>query len=384
MKQLNQLTSTVPSSGIRTIFELTHTMKDCIHLEIGQPDFDTPEHITEAMAKAARDGFTKYVSNSGIMELREAISQKVTEQNGFSIGPENIVVSGGGLCSLLITLLIFVEAGDEVLIPEPGWPNYMMQMACLGTKGVRYPLDPENGFRIDFDALETLVTPKTKVLLINSPSNPAGAVFPREDVERVSEFVSRHDLYLVSDEVYENIIFEGAHVSSGLFNDNGRVAVIFSFSKTYAMTGLRVGYVVCDEKLANRIAKIHEAVISCATSISQKGALAALQGPQDIVAEMVSAYRARRDAAISILQQKNLFRYKPGGAFYTLVDISGTGMNSTDFAIELLKNKKVAVAPGETFGETVDSSVRICFANDMDRIIEGTNILCDWINEKSG
>ena len=232
MKPLNQFTSNVPSSGIRTIFELTHTMKDCIHLEIGQPDFDTPEHITEAMAKAARDGFTKYVSNSGIMDLREAISQKVTEQNGFSIGPENIVVSGGGLCSLLITLLILVEAGDEVLIPEPGWPNYMMQMSCLGTKGVRYPLNPENGFRIDFDALKTLVTPKTKVLLINSPSNPAGAVFPREDVERVSEFVRRHDLYLVSDEVYEDIIFEGEHVSSGLFNDNGRVAVIFSFSKT--------------------------------------------------------------------------------------------------------------------------------------------------------
>ncbi len=383
MKPLNQFTSTVPSSGIRLIFEMANTMDDCIRFEIGQPDFETPAHITEAIAKASRDGYTKYVSNYGIPELREAIAQKVTEQNGFHAGPENIIVSAGGLCSLFISFLIFAEPGDEVLIPDPSWPNYLMQMACLGTKGVPYPLDPDNGFRIDFDKLESLVTPKTKVILVNSPGNPTGVVFPREDMERINEFARRHDLYIVSDEVYENIIYDGDHISNGMYDEDGRTAVIFSFSKAYAMTGLRVGYVVCDEKIAERIAKIHEAVISCATSVVQKGALAALQGPQDIITDMVKDYKARRDALVSVLKRKNLFKYNPGGAFYTMVDISSTGMNSTDFALALLKERNVAVAPGETFGKYANSYVRICFSNNRERIVEGTEILCDFIHERS-
>jgi aspartate aminotransferase/aminotransferase len=293
-----------------------------------------------------------------------------------------VVVSPGAVCSIFTTLLALVEPGDEVLIPDPGWPNYMMQMGCLAATGVRYPLDAQNGFQIDFDALEKLVTPKTKVLLINTPGNPTGAVLPPEAVKRVVEFARRHDIFVISDEVYEEILFDGKHTSTGLFDEDGRVATVFGFSKTYAVTGLRVGYTVAhNESLVQLITKLQEPVISCAGGISQKACLAALEGPQDPFAAMVRVYKERRDKVVDILRKKGLYRYTPSGAFYILIDISKTGMNSTDFAVDLLTTHKVAVAPGETFGQTTDSFIRICFATDTNQLVEGVNILCDRINE---
>lgn len=382
MKPFNQLTSSMPSSGIRKIMALSQDKPGCIHLEVGQPDFKTPAHVLEAAAHAALDGFTRYTPSAGIPELREAIARKVTEKNGFAIGPENVVISPGAVCSIFTSLLALVEAGDEVLIPDPGWPNYMMQMACIGAKGIRYPLDPARGFQIDFAALERLVTPKTKVLLINTPANPTGAVYPPDTVREIVAFARRRDLFVLSDEVYEEILFDGVHTSTGLFDTDCRVATVFGFSKTYAVTGLRVGYTVShNEKLVHLVTKLQEPVISCAGGISQKACLAALQGPQEPFHEMVRVYRERRDAVVRILRDKGLYRYTPSGAFYILIDISKAGMNSADFAVALLREKNVAVAPGETFGETADSFVRICFAADSDKLVEGVKILCDRINE---
>lgn len=381
MKPFNHLTSSMPSSGIRKIMGLSQDVPGCIHLEVGQPDFNTPEHVLEAASKAALDGFTRYTPSAGIPELREAIARKVTEKNGFPISPNQVVVSPGAVCSLYTTLLALVEAGDEVLIPDPGWPNYMMQISCLAAAGVRYPLDSSRGFQIDFDALEKLVTPKTKLLMINTPGNPTGAVYPPETIRKIVEFARRHDIFVVSDEVYEEILFDGAHTSTGLYDEDGRVVTVFGFSKTYAVTGMRVGYTVThNEKLVHLITKLQEPVVSCASGISQKACLAALEGPQEPFAEMVRVYKSRRDKVVDILRAKGLYRYTPSGAFYILIDISNTGMNSTDFAVDLLKTRNVAVAPGDTFGTTVDSFVRVCFATDTDQLVEGVNILCDRIN----
>lgn len=382
MKPFNHLTSVMPSSGIRKIMGLSQDVPGCIHLEVGQPDFDTPAHVLEAAAKAARDGFTRYTPSAGIPELREAIARKVTQKNGFPVSAKNVVVSPGAVCSIYTTLLALVEAGDEVLIPDPGWPNYMMQMSCIGAKGVRYALDSRHGFQLDFDALEKMVTPKTKLIMVNTPGNPTGAVFPPAAVKQVVEFARKHDLFVLSDEVYEEILFDGAHTSTGQFDTDGRVATVFGFSKTYAVTGLRVGYTVAhDESMVQLITKLQEPVISCASGISQKACLAALEGPQQPFADMVAVYKQRRDKVVEILRSKGLYSYTPSGAFYILIDISKTGMNSTDFAVDLLKTRKVAVAPGETFGETTDSFIRICFATDTDQLTEGVNILCDRINE---
>ena len=380
MRAFNHVTSSMPSSGIRKIMALSEDVDGCIHLEVGQPDFRTPEHILEAVVQAARDGFTKYTNSAGIIELREAIAKKVTGKNGISIGPQNVVVSPGAVCSIFTTLLALVEPGDEVLLPDPGWPNYTMQMSCICAKAVYYPLDKSRGFQIDFDVLEGLVTSKTKVLIINNPGNPTGAVFPYEAVEKAVSFAGKHDLFVISDEIYEDIVFEGKHTPAGLFDTDSRVISVFGFSKSYSAMGLRVGYAVCEEKLARLITKLQEPVVSCASAISQKGCVAALKGPQDSVYEMTRAYKQRRDAVIEILKKHDLYLYTPNGAFYVLVDISRAGMNSMDFALELLNEKKVAVAPGETFGKTVPNFIRVSFATSIDHLREGVELLCEKIN----
>ncbi|MFC1552417.1 pyridoxal phosphate-dependent aminotransferase [Candidatus Latescibacterota bacterium] len=381
MKPFNSLTSAMPPSGIRKIYELSMGIEGCMHLEAGQPDFRTPEHILEAVAQAARDGFTQYTSSAGIPDLVNAIARKVTEKNGFHADPKNIVVSPGAVCSLMTTLLAVVEHGDEVLIPDPAWPNYVGQMAVIGSVGVRYPLIPSLGFKIDWDALEKLVTPKTKAMIINTPGNPTGAVFKPETVEKIVDFANRHDIYLIADEVYEDIIFEGGHTSTGLFNEDGRVATVFGFSKTYSATGLRIGYVVCEEKLAALITKLQQPLVSCPSSISQKACVAALNGPQDSIPEMVSVYKSRRDAVVDILKKHDLYLYTPEGAFYIMVDISKTGMESEEFCIELLKQKKVAVSPGDTFGEVSSKFIRIAFCTDTETLVRGTTLLCEYVRD---
>ncbi|MBN1294893.1 MAG: pyridoxal phosphate-dependent aminotransferase [Candidatus Latescibacteria bacterium] len=380
MKPFNTLTNSMRSSGIRKIMALSEDVDGCIHLEVGQPDFRTPEHILEAAAHAAHDGFTKYTNSAGIPELRQAIAQKVIKKNGYNVGPQNVVVSPGAVCSMFTTLLSLVDPGEEVLLPDPGWPNYTMQMSCIGANPVYYPLDQTRGFQIDFDILEKLITQKTKVLVLNTPGNPTGAVITREAIEKSVELARKYDLFLISDEIYEDIIFEGTHSSAGLYNDDGRIITIYGFSKSYAAMGLRVGYTVCEEKIAKLLTKLQEPVVSCASSISQKACVAALTGSQDSVAEMTAAYKKRRDAVVDILRKHGLYQYTPSGAFYILIDISRTGRNSTDFAVELLNKKKVAVAPGETFGQTTKNYIRVSFAIEIEKLKEGMNILCEKIN----
>jgi aspartate aminotransferase/aminotransferase len=372
----------MPRSGIRATLDMAARIPGAIHLEIGQPNFPTPAHIIEAALAAAREGFTGYTANAGLPSLREAIAEKVRRENGLPATAENVVVTTGGMGALYSIFLALLETGDEMLVPDPGYPNYAMAAYLLRARAVPYPLEAENGFQPRLDALPGLVSPRTKALVVNSPSNPTGSVLPAATMATLVAFAREHDLYLVSDECYEKIVFDACHVSPGSLDAEGRVISAFSFSKTYAMTGWRVGYAVTTPDMAALIAKIQEATVCCASSVSQKAAEAALAGPQDCVAAMVAAYRHRRDLAVAILRSHGLPTYLPQGAFYLLVSIGDCGVSSEQFARDLLDEEKVAVAPGRTFGPGGNGYVRISLASGEDELHMGLERLCRTVERK--
>ena len=367
-------------SGIREVLDLAVTRPGVLRLEIGEPDFPTPPHIVEAAARAAADGYTKYTVNRGLPSVRDAISAKLAARNGISADVEQIVITTGGGTALIETLLALVEPGEAILISDPAWPNYEMMAAALNAEVLRYPLERSANFEPDLDALDALAgDPRAKVLLINSPANPTGAVWPRETIERVLEIARKHDLYLLSDEVYEEIVFEGEHVSPATLDEDGRVITVFSASKTYAMTGWRLGYLVAPRPLADLIAKVQEPVVSCATAISQKAFEAALLGPQDCVAEMRDAYRRRRDATVQALRETNLFVTEPQGAFYIFADVSRATHDTYGLARWLVLEHAIAVAPGETFGPRAAGLVRLSLASAEETLQQGVARLAEGV-----
>lgn len=362
----------MPRSGIRVVMDLAWELGDVLHLEVGEPDFPTPEPVIEAAVAAARGGFTRYTPNTGILALREALVEKLARVNGIVTTPSQIVVTPGAVASLACAFLAAVPAGADVLLPDPGWPNYSMQLHLMDARPVYYPLRPEHDFEPDTDELEALITPRTRAILINSPSNPIGSVWCRETLQGIVDFALRHDLVLISDEVYEQIIFEGAHISPAAFAPaDAPIVSIYSFSKSYAMTGWRVGYAVAPQPLNDLIARLQEPTTSCSCSVSQMAALAALALPSTAIETMVTAYKRRRDLAYSILTDRGVRAFLPNGAFYMLVDIAGSGLGSYDFARALIKETRVAVAPGATFGPDSDRFVRLSLANADDIIREG-------------
>ena len=348
MKSLAENAVRAPGSGIRQIMNLALTMQGVSHLEVGEPDFPSPPHVIEAAGEAARDGYTKYTANAGIPSLREAIAEKLWRVNGAEVSPERITVTNGAVSGLMASIMAVAQAGDEVLLPDPGWPNYTLMCRALGILTRFYPLRAENGFLPDAEAWDSLITPRTRAVVVNSPSNPTGAVFPEAVVRQIVEVADRHDLWIVSDEVYEQIIFEGSHVSPAQFDDVGRVIRAFSFSKTYAMTGWRIGYIVSPPGVTEVINKLQEALISCAGGVNQKAAEAALRGPQHYVAEMRSAYHRRRDLLVDSLHGTGLLAAVPHGAFYAMLDVSSATQDTDEFARHLLLHERVAVAPGQT------------------------------------
>ena len=367
-------------SGIREVMDLAASRTDALHLEIGEPDFPTPAHIIEAASLAAAAGFTKYTSSRGLGSLVEVICEKVGRLNGIAATSRQVVVTAGGGNAIMDSLIALVDTGDGVLIPDPGWPNYTMMAAIVGATVVPYPLDPALGYEPDLDRLEALASdPAAKVLIVNSPSNPTGGVWRPETVARVLELAARHDLWVISDEVYEDIVFEGRHVSPAALDEDGRVVSVFSVSKTYAMTGWRIGYLVAPRDLATVIAKVQEPVIACPTAVAQKAAEAAISGPQDAVAQMRAAYRERRDLAVEVLRTNGLLVNTPHGAFYVLADVSRTGMDTYSFARRLVAECGVAVAPGETFGLAGAGLIRVSLAADQLTLVEGLGRLGDAV-----
>ncbi len=368
-------------SGIREVVNLALVTPDCIRLEVGEPNFATPAHIVEAAVEFARSGQVKYTATAGLLSLRERLAAKLHAVNGIKAGVTNINCSVGGVGGIAGAIAALVEPGDEVLLPDPAWPNYRLMLAWTHGVLVRYPCPPENQFLPDPDEIERLITPRTKLLIINSPCNPTGAVFPRALLDRIVDVAVRRNIYLLSDECYDEIILDGEHVSPASFCTDGRVISAFTFSKTYAMTGWRVGYVVADEKISDSITKVLESNSSCVPTVCQKAAEAALDGPREPLREMVRAYRERRDLCAGLLEEAGMLISRPSGAFYIMADVSRSGLDSRDFAFDLVRTKKVAVAPGTAFGESARSAVRISLASSPEDLSVGIARMIERIEE---
>jgi aspartate aminotransferase len=367
----------MPRSGIREIMDLAWSLPGpVIGLHVGEPSFATPEHVRDGARRALDRGDTRYVANAGIPVLRQAIAEKVAARNGLRAEPEQVVVSAGGMEALYMALAATIAAGDEVLVPDPGWPNFAMAVQLLQGRPVGYPLRPANRFLPDVDELAGLVTERTRALIVNFPSNPLGAVLPADLAESLCRLAGERDLWLISDECYDEITFGAEHVSPGRWDDQGRVLSCFSFSKTYAMTGMRVGYLVAPDSVAATAAKMQEPLIACVNAPAQYAALAALEGPQDFVETMRRAYHERRDAAAVQLDRAGVGYLLPDGAFYMWVDVRDRcGDDVKEWSLQLLRDRRVAVAPGTTFGAEGEGWVRISLATETRDLLEGLDRL---------
>ena len=344
--------------------------RDIIHLEIGEPDFDTPANIREAAKRALDDGWTHYGPPLGLPILREAIAADATVRKGFPVAADRVVVTPGAKPIMFFAMLALVEDGDEVIYPDPGFPIYESMARYAGGSPVPLPIRQEHGFRADLDELASLITPRTRLLVINSPANPTGGVFTRSDIERVAELALEHDLTVLADEIYGRIVHEGEHVSiASLPGMAERTIVLDGFSKTWAMTGWRLGYAIVPEPLLAPFSRLIINSVSCTSSHSQLAAVEALTGPQDEVEAMVREFRARRDLVVAGLNAIAGIRcLKPEGAFYVFPDVSGTGMNGAQLADRLLHEAGVCVLAGTAFGRVGANHVRISYANSRENL----------------
>jgi aspartate/methionine/tyrosine aminotransferase len=371
MKPLADCATSMPRSGIREVMELAAGMEDVIHLEVGEPDFATPEEIIEAAGEAARAGFTRYTPNAGFLSLRRAVAERLVADGRSDVTYEHIVITPGAVCALATAVFATVNPGDEVLIPDPGWPNYRSMVLLCGARALPYELDRATGYLPRDGSLAAAASPRSKLLMTNSPANPTGAVFPHDTARQLYDFAAARDLYLVSDEVYESFVFDGRHESLAQFDTDGRVIVVSGFSKSFAMTGWRLGYAVAAPPIAALMAKLMEPLVSCASSVAQKAGEAALRLPRERVEEMRRSYARRAEIVNDILGSSGLLMAVPRGAFYALVDVSAAGSNSNEIARDLLRTERVATAPGATFGAQAERTVRISLATDEAILIEG-------------
>ncbi|OYT64320.1 aspartate aminotransferase [Methanosarcinales archaeon ex4484_138] len=351
-------------SGIRKAFEAAGS--DAINLGLGQPDFDTPEHINETAIKAIKDGFTGYTENQGILELREAVSEKFRRENRINTTPEQIIVTAGASEALHLALQAIIEPGDEVLIPDPGFVSYnaLTQIA----EGIPVSLPLSKDHTITPDGMAEEITPHTRALIINSPANPTGAVQTEKEIRGICELAEDHDLTIISDEVYEHIIYEGRHVSPAEYTEN--VITINATSKTYAMTGWRIGYTTGPTEAIEEMVKIHQYAQACATSISQKAALAALTGPQDCIKEMHHEFKTRRRILMNALQEIEIECTQPKGAFYAFPKI-----RNAEEVVQQLLQRGVITTPGTAFGKHGSGHIRLSYATTQENIQRAMSIM---------
>src|SRR4051795_2805567 len=345
--------------------------RSIIHLQIGEPDFDTPANVRGAAKDALDAGATHYPPFAGVPELREAIAADASARKGFEVEPAQVFVTVGGKGVMLYAILGLVDPGDEVLVPDPGYPIYESLTRFVGGKPVPVPIRMDLDFRIDLDELASLVTPKTRMLVINSPANPTGGVLTRADLEAIAELAIRHDLWVLADEIYGRILYDGEeHVSiASLPGMAERTIVLDGFSKTFAMTGWRLGYAIVPPSLVATHGQLVINTISCAPTFAQIGAVEAIRGPQEPMAAMVEEFRARRDLVVDGLNAIPGIRcLSPKGAFYVFPDISGTGLTGKELADRLLHEADVCVLAGTSFGGVGVGHIRISYANSRENL----------------
>ena len=343
---------------------------DVIHLEIGEPDFNSPSNIVDAGKRALDEGYTSYSPSPGYPELRERIANEIRETRGVSVAGDNVVVTPGGKPIMFFLIMAVVDPGDEVLYPNPGFPIYESMISFVGGVPVPMQLHESKDFNIDIDEIAGQITGRTKLMVINSPNNPCGSVIPQEDLQRLSELAKEHDIIVLSDEIYSKFLYEGEHHSVSTFPDmSERTIILDGFSKSYAMTGWRIGYGVMPLELVEPISRLATNSVSCTASFTQMAALEALSGPQDDSYAMVAEFKRRRDIIVEGLNQIKGIRCRvPKGAFYVFPNIEDTGMSSQQFADDLLNKAGVACLTGEAFGEYGDGFVRFSFANSTENI----------------
>lgn len=358
-------TKSIELSLIRKMFEVTNP--DAINLGIGEPDFDVPENIKNAMKKSIDENDTHYTSNKGKIELREEIVKKFKNENGISTNPENIIVTAGASEGLFMCAQAFIEKGDEVLLPNPSFLSYE---ACIKiADGTIVPVDckMENEFKLKADDVQEKITDKTKAIILNSPSNPTGAVMEKEDIKAIADLSMDKNFLIISDEIYEKIIYDKKHYSPAKYSDN--VITLNGFSKTYAMTGLRIGYLTANENYTEQLLKIHQYNIACANNTAQRGAYEALTGPQDEVKKMVNEFQRRRDLIVRRLNEMGYETVNAEGAFYVFPKIE-----DEDFVMKAAKAGVITV-PGIAFGSNGANHVRMSYANSYENIEKAMDIL---------
>ena len=346
--------------------------KDIVHLEIGQPDFITPMNICEAAFKAMKDGHTGYGPSAGLLEFREVIAEHISETRGIAIHPDEVTVTPGAKPIIFFTILALVDEGDEVIYPNPGFPIYESVIDFIDAKAVPLPLREEVGFRFRIEDLEAAISDRTKLLVINSPQNPTGGTLAKSDLEAIAELATKHDFYVLTDEVYSRILYEGVHDSLiSLPGMKERTILLEGHSKTYAMTGWRLGYGIAPIELADKITQLTINSNSCTATFTQFAGMEALTGPQDFVHDMVTEFRLRRDAIVDGLNLiEGVSCIKPLGAFYVFPNVSQLPLSCQDLSDYLLEDAGVAVLPGTAFGKYGDGYLRLSYANSLENIQE--------------
>ena len=360
-------------SKIRVMFDLAQAAdRDLVRLEVGEPDFDTPDHVVEAAADAARAGETHYTSNAGLPELRTAIADTLHREFELEYDPGQITVTNGGMEALHLAMLATIEAGDELLLPSPSWPNYWTQARLADGVPVEIPMSEEEGYALDADRVIDRMSEDTGAVLLCSPSNPTGQVYDPEPMRAVVEAAAEHDAYVIADEVYLGLVYDRDPVAlAALTGHPDHVLTVGSCSKTYAMTGWRVGWLAGPTEVLDEATKVHESTTACAGSVAQHAATAALTGPQEPVEEMYEAFAERRDYVVErVAAMDGVSCPTPDGAFYAFLNVDLPG-SSLDIAKRLLREQDVVLAPGDGFGTAGEGKLRLSFASSLEDLEKG-------------